>query len=221
MHFCFKFGNPYLNVWWVIAWTSSKWSFKLNFDFECQGRHPQNNRNFNGYWVTVWRSLWSYIDTHTDTQMQAMAIPNGQHSSWVKTCWNIAYLKLLHLPGANGLIRGITEAYQQTNTTQFHNTNVAYNWRCKPSSMETLKPSLLAQASIHLMKTCAAMYHEGHQWVFWDGGTNAPFVNFSISKSFGLARVPFIFFKSHLYLTGVTAAELRRHLSNIKVIFNI
>ena len=52
------------------------------------------------------------------------------------------------------------------------------------------------------------------------GVTKAPFVNFSVSKIFDLAKVPVIFFESLLYLTGITAAELRRYLSNINVIFN-
>ena len=52
------------------------------------------------------------------------------------------------------------------------------------------------------------------------GVTKAPFVNFSVSKIFDLARVLLRLFDSHLYLTGATAAELRRHLSNINVIFN-
>ena len=52
------------------------------------------------------------------------------------------------------------------------------------------------------------------------GVTKAPFVNFSASKIFDLAKVPFRLFESHSYLTGVTAAELRRHLPNINVIFN-
>ena len=54
---------------------------------------------------------------------------------------------------------------------------------------------------------------------FGVGVTKAPFVNFSVNKIFDLAEVPLSFFKSHLYLTGATAAELRRRLSNIHVIF--
>ena len=50
--------------------------------------------------------------------------------------------------------------------------------------------------------------------------TNAPFIDFSVSKFFYLAKVPVRFLESHSYLTGVTAAELRRHLSNINAIFN-
>ena len=50
--------------------------------------------------------------------------------------------------------------------------------------------------------------------------TKAPFVNFSVSKIFDLAKVPVRFFELHSYLTGVAAAELRWLLSNIKVIFN-
>ena len=52
------------------------------------------------------------------------------------------------------------------------------------------------------------------------GVTKAPFVNFSASKIFHLSKVPLKSFESHLSLTGATAAELRRHLSNINVIFN-
>ena len=52
------------------------------------------------------------------------------------------------------------------------------------------------------------------------GVTKTPFVNFSVSKIFVLAKVPLRLFESHLYLTGATAAQLRRHLSNINEIFN-
>ena len=51
------------------------------------------------------------------------------------------------------------------------------------------------------------------------GGIKITFVNFSISKIFDLAKVPVWFFESHSYLTSVTAAQLRRHPSNINVIF--
>ena len=47
------------------------------------------------------------------------------------------------------------------------------------------------------------------------GVTKAPFVNFSASRISHLAKVPVRFFESHSYLTGVTATELRRHLSNL------
>ena len=52
------------------------------------------------------------------------------------------------------------------------------------------------------------------------GVTKAPFANFSVSKFFDLAKVPVRFPESHAYLTGVTAAELRRHLPNMNAIFN-
>ena len=52
------------------------------------------------------------------------------------------------------------------------------------------------------------------------GVTKAPFVNFSISKNSDLTKVPVRFFESHSYLSAVTAAELRRHLSDINEIFN-
>ena len=41
------------------------------------------------------------------------------------------------------------------------------------------------------------------------GFTKALFVNFFVNKIFDLAKEPARLFKSHLYLTGVTAAELR------------
>ena len=52
------------------------------------------------------------------------------------------------------------------------------------------------------------------------GVTNVPCVNFSVNKIFDLAKLPVTFFKSHSYLTGVIAAELRRHLPNMNVVFN-
>ena len=52
------------------------------------------------------------------------------------------------------------------------------------------------------------------------GVTKALFVNFSVSKIFDFAKVPGRFFESHSYLAGVTAAELRRHLPNINMIFD-
>ena len=53
------------------------------------------------------------------------------------------------------------------------------------------------------------------------GVTKAPLVNYSVIKIFDLTNVPVMFIESHSYLTVVTAAELRRHLSNINVIFKI
>ena len=58
-----------------------------------------------------------------------------------------------------------------------------------------------------------------HQTCSRGGVTKAPFVNFSVSKIFDLAKVTLELFDSHLCSTGATAAELRRHLSNINVIF--
>ena len=52
------------------------------------------------------------------------------------------------------------------------------------------------------------------------GVTKAPFVNFSVSKIFDPINVPVRLFASHSYLTGVTAAELRQHLSNMNVIYD-
>ena len=49
------------------------------------------------------------------------------------------------------------------------------------------------------------------------GVTKAPFVNFSTSKIFSLAKVPFRLFESRLYLTGATAAELWQYIADSKV----
>ena len=51
------------------------------------------------------------------------------------------------------------------------------------------------------------------------GVTKAPFINFSVNKIFDLAKVPVGLVESGSYLTGISAAELRRYLSNINVIF--
>ena len=51
------------------------------------------------------------------------------------------------------------------------------------------------------------------------GVTRDPFVYFSISKMFDLAKVPVRLSELHLYLTGVPANQLRQHLSNINMIF--
>ena len=48
----------------------------------------------------------------------------------------------------------------------------------------------------------------------------APLVKFFVKYSFDVAKVPIIFIESHSYLTGVTAAELQRHLSNMNVTLN-
>ena len=48
------------------------------------------------------------------------------------------------------------------------------------------------------------------------GVTKAPFVNFSVSKIFELAKIPVRFLEWYSYLAGVTAAELQ-HLPNINV----
>ena len=57
--------------------------------------------------------------------------------------------------------------------------------------------------------------------IYWTGEefTKAPFPNFFAREIFGLTKVLCRFFGSHSYLTGVTAAELRRHLSNMNVCF--
>ena len=52
------------------------------------------------------------------------------------------------------------------------------------------------------------------------GVTKAPFVNFSVSKSFDPVKVPVRLFASHSYLTGVITAQLRQQLSNMNVINN-
>ena len=52
------------------------------------------------------------------------------------------------------------------------------------------------------------------------GVTKAPFVNFSLSKIVDMTKIHVRFVESSLYLTCVTAAKLRRHLSNINVISN-
>ena len=85
------------------------------------------------------------------------------------------------------------------------------------------KKSSLSQPSIsheHLQGVSFCTEHIYSEASPGVGVTKAPFVNFSVSKIFGLAKVPVRLFASHSYLTGVTAAELRQHLSNMNMIFN-
>ena len=51
------------------------------------------------------------------------------------------------------------------------------------------------------------------------GVTKTPLVDLSVKTYSDLATVAFRFFESYSYLTAVTAAKLRRHLSIINVIF--
>ena len=53
----------------------------------------------------------------------------------------------------------------------------------------------------------------------WDGGYSI--ANFFVRKILNLAKAHVRLFESHSYLTGVTTAELRWHLPNISMIFNI
>ena len=52
------------------------------------------------------------------------------------------------------------------------------------------------------------------------GVTKSQFVTFSASKSFDRTKVPLRLFELRLYLTGVAAAQLPRHLPNINLMFN-
>ena len=55
---------------------------------------------------------------------------------------------------------------------------------------------------------------------FRGGGIQSPFINSSVREIFRFVKVPVRLFESQSYLTGATAAELRRHLSNMNVLFN-
>ena len=70
--------------------------------------------------------------------------------------------------------------------------------------------------------TSKAHDNNGHCWGYYPGWglLKLHLVILSASKIFDLAKVPIRISKSHSYLTGVTAAQLRRHLSNINVISN-
>ena len=88
MHFCSKFGNCNFNWWWVMAWTSSKWSkfwlWSSIWPWRSWSIVPQNNRDlnqgllhfwskfgdpsWNGWWVIARTSSWlTHGRTHTQT----------------------------------------------------------------------------------------------------------------------------------------------------------
>ena len=105
MHFCSKFGNCILNWWWVMAWTSSKWSkfwlWSSIRPWRSQSIVPQNNRDpnqgllhflskfgdtsWNRWWFIAWTSSW-LMHRWTHRQTQATTIPEGQNWPRVKMC---------------------------------------------------------------------------------------------------------------------------------------
>ena len=98
MHFWPKFGNTDFNLWWLIAWTSSKcgkfWLLSSIWPWSSRSIIPKNNRDLNqgllhlwskfgdsslnGWWVTA-RTSWWLTDRHTHTHTQATTIPEGQN----------------------------------------------------------------------------------------------------------------------------------------------
>ena len=106
-----RFDGSSLNMWWVMAWTSSKWG-KFGFSswiwsWRSGSIAPKNNRDlnqvllhllskFNGSSLNTWwfmaRTSSGLTDTHTDRhthrqtdrQTQATTIPEGQNWPRVK-----------------------------------------------------------------------------------------------------------------------------------------
>ena len=102
----------------------------------------------------------------------------------------------------------LTMSYPQHNHVECHPDPKVYCQKGPGTTSSARRDNASAHAAF------VAIYSPGM------GVTKAPFVNFSVSKMFVLAKVPLRLFESHLYSTGATAAELRRHLSNINAIFN-
>ena len=65
----------------------------------------------------------------------------------------------------------------------------------------------MMEAERHAKVKFSHIYRRSHDSSSWVGVTKAPFVNFSVSKIFDLAKVPATFFESHSYLTGVVTYE--------------
>ena len=118
--------------------------------------------------------------------------------------------------------RSFLPCYHNLNTASVHSTSLL----SKHSFLYC--ESWLAITCVPILSVWPIPNRE-HHWHSWGavatdrpgvGVTKAPFVNFSASRIFDLAKVPVRLFASHSYLTGVTAAELRQHLSDMNVIYN-
>ena len=108
LHLWYKFGDPSLNRWWVITWTSSKlgkfWHWGEIWHWS-QDQSPNKTigvltKVFYTYGPNLVILAWmgdklSYgqphdyrtqrrIDGHKDSQTQATTIPEGQNWHWVK-----------------------------------------------------------------------------------------------------------------------------------------
>ena len=105
MHLWTKFGNPNLNRWWVMGWTSSKWGqfwlWSYIWPWRSRSITPKNNKDLNrGFFYTYGPNLvilaWmgdelsrgqesdyrTYGRTHRQTQ--PTTTPEGQNWPRVK-----------------------------------------------------------------------------------------------------------------------------------------
>ena len=72
--------------------------------------------------------------------------------------------------------------------------------------------------SHHYCKWCLVMWPNNAKWN-WRSGVTKPIPSFLLfSQSFSTVETHISYWISHLYLTGVTAAQLQWHLSNINMI---
>ena len=113
------------------------------------------------------------------------------------------------------IIQGISQIFYWSN---FHNYVYLCYWEYTRNHCTYLLAGLIVLLAPDLQWVKSKPYHqtgEGY-WEYsadnmstpWVGVTKAPFVSFSASKIFDLAKVTVRFFESHSYLTGIASPQL-------------
>ena len=188
------------------------------------------------YYVnSLWASDVIWLHRSESTLAQAMACYLTAPIHCLTQCWLLISTILWHSPESNSIVN--TQATMLLN--EFSNyafKTIATYPRGQSFNdlvVDTMRVNMWTAWALHHIMTCSHEDNMGWYSIFFNmlsakcrpycsgvGVTEAPFVNLSVSEIFLMAKMHVVFFESHSYFTGVTAAQLRCHLSNINVIFN-
>ena len=141
---------------------------------------------------------------------------------WVIVPFVLSFFKVTDAYFVQGMAKGFSNERRQHHRIEYHQGD-------KRSIVGSRSPIFLAHIKgsvgqsweeVSLINLRDVETRKPFSYIPGVGGNNAPFANLSVSKIFDPVKVLFMIFASHVYLNGVTAAELRRHLSNMNLIFN-
>ena len=153
------------------------------------------------------RCLWLHAKQVTCHYLNQSWLIYSTRPQWVKQLPKFSHFKYMYLKQVLSHCVKLTLKYcifLWFYQTCFDHMDILLSWGVPTMLISSL---ILSHISVNFMSPGV-------------GVTKAPFVNFSVNKIFDLAKVLLRLFESHLYLASATAAELRRHLPNINVIFN-